>query len=707
MPLTAPRRRAVLALITVCLSLITLIVPMVMIAVAQAAPTVQIINPSDYAFHGQPEPPDGSPPRPAQVSDRKTGSDESDDAQEDTYRFVAVSSNTPADASLEFELAQGPLNVVTEAATRVANDTFELNYDTSSLPDGQYTLRAILYSGTGIAAQEVSRDERPVLLVDGNPRPEAAAPTVDIDYPENGQPAGFYTHPITGQTNILVDFEYSAGISWVYVFYTLSDPGDEPIWKECALDLFGGDATVPAGSGRLQCVLESQDQGGQSVTGIAVLANDTQDPFGAGPDPSFNRSGDAVRITPYAQAPTSMSIDRLTVRSDTNTSSFPCSPSQLVTVNDQSGRPIGNANVDVHAIGPSDQLKFWHSSRPDPLAAQPPSVLNYQAPDKGHGNEQARACSTRQNTAQEQAQFARRQGEHNRPVAPDVKHIESGSAGTPDSGRWGISMWSDRQGGTLLTFWSDEDDDDQYCSEEPAVAASIGWNQNAPDPVLEVPEKTICPVPVPPPPGSSTGPDPSTTTSTEEPDGCTIRGTNGDDQLTGTEDNDVICAGAGDDVVVASGGDDIVYGDAGEDRIRGGADDDVIDGGFGDDSILGDSGNDNLDGSQDNDVVEGGIGNDTIRGEAGVDSLKGDAGRDVLRGGQADDVMFGGGGNDVLNAWTGSDLLRGGSGDDILRGGRHNDQLEGGTGNDTLDGGAGTDQCRGGPGRTKRRSCER
>ncbi len=121
MPLTAPRRRAVLALATVMAALIALVVPLVVIAVAQGSPTVTILNPSDYAKFGQEE----DDPRPPIISDRPTGTDETEDPQETTYRLVATAGNVPADAALVFEIAQGALNVTVGVGDRVADDTFE------------------------------------------------------------------------------------------------------------------------------------------------------------------------------------------------------------------------------------------------------------------------------------------------------------------------------------------------------------------------------------------------------------------------------------------------------------------------------------------------------------------------------------------------------------------------------------------------------
>ncbi len=688
MSLTRERRRALLALATVLATTVALVVPFIGYAMAQGTPNVVIINPSDYSD-------DGASQTPLIVSDVPTGDDEDEGLNETTYRFNAWASNVPAEALLEFELVAGLDTITLGTATRL-DDTFELNWDVN-VPDGRYTIRAILYEGSGVFAEEIDRHERPILILRGSPVADAASPTVDLLYPENGQPAGFYVNPTTGNTNILIDYEFSDDTDAIFFFYTLSDPGDDPVWKECA-----GAGGGSAGSGRVRCDLESQDQGGGSVTGIAAVANDDDS---GGEDPTFNGSGDAVRILPYLQDPTAMTIDRETTRVDSNNQGvFACSAAQSVTVLDQSSHAIGDINVDVHASGPSDQTRFWTGS--PPFFAAPPTMRN--APDQAHGTELGWACPL----PDRNAEFARPQGDHNRVGVPDVKHVENATTG--NTGTAGAALHADRQGETFLTFWADEDNDDQYCSAELAIPASIGWDVPAPAPVLEPAQLDFCPVPSPPPPGQTgsptgtTSPSPSPTESpSPDPRGCTIRGTEDDDTLTGTADDDVICGLGGDDTIRGLAGNDVIHGDAGDDTIRAGAGNDTVDGGAGVDGIAGDSGDDVLDGGGELDIVIGGNGDDTIRGNAGDDELSGGQGRDIIQGGSGNDSGRGGPGDDVMRGGAGKDQFSGNGGPDTIRGGPQNDRLAGGRGPDTIRGGPGRDRCRGGPGRDRLGSCER
>lgn len=689
------RRRALSALITILFSIVILVAPLVAIAIAQSTPTITLWNPSDYSG--------GNQDTPLIVSDPTTGDDEAEDIKETTYRLMATSENTPSPALVEFELVQGTvINVTLGTATQIGSDAWEFDWDIpATVTDGQYTIRAILYQGSGVTAIEVDRDEQAVLIRNGAPRAETQAPAADITYPVNGAPTGFYTNPISGSTNTVINAEYSENTSYIEAFYTVSDPGDEPEWVSCAGPEFvGSEDSSPPGSISFLCVLAPEDQGGLGVTGLGVVANDSpSDPFfGGNYDPNFNTSGDALRITPYEQDATSITIDESTVRADGGPAT--CSPNLFVNVLDQMANPIARINMDVHARGPSDQLKYRVPGTP--IFTNAPSGV--KVPDKAHsGNELGWACG---DPSGDRQQFTTtRQGDHNVAGAPDVKHIES-STGTSNIGRFGVGFKRDVNGSTQVVIWADEDEDDQFCDDEPFANASVGWNEPAPPPSGETAALTTCPVPDPPPPGGtpSSGPSP---TDTGTPGGdCTLTGTSGDDNLVGTQGNDVICAEAGDDTVDGRGGDDIILGQSGDDLITGGSGDDTIDGGSGNDRATGDDGNDTLDGFAGVDVLSGGTGNDTLRGSKGVDGLQGGPGSDVIQGGGQDDVIEGQGGKDIIKGFNGADIVGGGGGKDTIRGMNNNDELSGDGGNDKIIGGKGKDRCSGGKGKDKIRQCE-
>jgi len=129
-----------------------------------------------------------------------------------------------------------------------------------------------------------------------------------------------------------------------------------------------------------------------------------------------------------------------------------------------------------------------------------------------------------------------------------------------------------------------------------------------------------------------------------DPRGCTIIGTDGDDNLLGTEVDDVICGLGGNDVISGLGGNDVIYGDAGGDVIFGNA---------GDDTIYGNAGNDRIYGNAGDDVIRGGGGVDTIRGGKGDDTIYGNAGDDTIYGDRGADVIYGGPGNDTAKIGNG------------------------------------------------------
>ncbi|MFT3786948.1 MAG: hypothetical protein QM770_12405 [Tepidisphaeraceae bacterium] len=141
-------------------------------------------------------------------------------------------------------------------------------------------------------------------------------------------------------------------------------------------------------------------------------------------------------------------------------------------------------------------------------------------------------------------------------------------------------------------------------------------------------------------------------------------------------------------------------------------------------TLKGGDGNDNLTGGGANDLLDGGNGSDKMAGAGGVDTAdystrtaalyvfldtfgndggfgeKDNVQTENVIGGSASDVMVGDasannldgrGGGDYLLGQDGNDSLLGGDGDDNLMGGNGNDSLVGGTGVDQLFGEAGDD----------------
>jgi hypothetical protein len=98
-------------------------------------------------------------------------------------------------------------------------------------------------------------------------------------------------------------------------------------------------------------------------------------------------------------------------------------------------------------------------------------------------------------------------------------------------------------------------------------------------------------VPAPAPAPVSPAPSPQVTPPPD--DGCTIRGTAGNDRLVGTSRADVICGLGGDDVLLGKGGNDRIVGGPGKDRLDGGVGRDTLEARDGAaDRLIGGSGRD-------------------------------------------------------------------------------------------------------------------
>lgn len=574
------------------------------------------------------------------------------------YHLVAWVNQLPSNAAVEFRYVDpdsGQQVTIGSGTQSAQPDTFHVQWNPpASLPDeGEFTVIAVLFSGT----TEVDRDtESDVILNNGDPSDpldptEARGETVEITYPLIGGSWGVF-QPRDRATAGVIRVNMSSGVTFVRTVYTISLPGNEPTWIDC------GEEEKPDAEDGVRCTLSSQHDMSQ-VTAVGAVANDTQeDPIlGLSYDQAEDDAGDAHRVAPYYQSPTTLVLNQ---SSQSNAAVGNCSALFTATLTDQFQVPIANANMDVHAKGPAEDIAFDNGS----------VASANRAPDQGsHTTEAARNCS------QDPPTVAGQQGEHVSPTDLDIKHVESSlAAGTNDAGKWSFQLFSPAAGLMDFVVWSDHDDDDTFCSLEKSASGTIGWGGAAGTPALTAETPTCAsPSPTSPNPGPTTpGPTP-----TDNPRGCTQFGTDDSDTLEGTEDADVICGGKGNDIIKGLNGNDRIYGDAGNDDIRGGAGNDNIHGGTGKDTIRGNGGNDSLSGE---------VGNDVVVGGGGDDSLSGQAGTDTARGGGGDDSVGGQAGPDNLTGGPGKDKLVGGSGDDSLDGGPKKDRCNGSGGQDTFSG---------------------
>ena len=469
------------------------------------APTIQFINPSAGTS--------------LEVSNKDDGSGDK------TIHLVAWVSAIPENPVVEFKYKSnqsGSQEIpIGDGVAQVGpGDTFETNWTLGTAgpegPDEPGTtitrgtsgvVKVILSSGS----TEVSRDEETIRINEQTPpacpppgpnntacEDEAQANNVEMTYPTNGGPFGHY-QPTTdqGPVNSLIDVTSSAETVNINAYYTLSRPGTEPSWKQCKAGTGAVNETRANTLDGIKCEYDPNDNPTR-VTAVAVRATDAHT-SAPGVVESVNVDGaDAHRVEPYLQDPESIVLLPPTQEFE----SGKCAPVITARVMDQANPPrkVGDVNVDVHAMGPSDALSFDD-------AGGTYSTTN-KAPEN-HPSESAVACE------QATPGFSGAQGDHESAAEDDIKHIES-LDDTNDAGEWKFALFSPDEGGTQFSVWADEDGNDRRCSEEAVENGSIGWDTSAPGPTDFAPEESSCPKPAPsgsPPPSATPTSSPSSSPS--------------------------------------------------------------------------------------------------------------------------------------------------------------------------------------------------
>ena len=450
-------------------------------APAAPPPTIEFLNPSSFALAGD---------RGYVVSDLAT--DVGPDccaASDGAYRFSAWVAGAPADASVFFTVVQGSLDFELPAvrptdSSSSSSDTWESSWDIP--PD--------VLNGPATATAYVVLDNEPIAQKSVEVTILRVSPGTDLAYPHSGGPFGTFAPLATSLPEDgpavpaspagTVDALYSgtADMSYVRSFYTTSAPGTEPVWHVCGTEPVGSTSNDQADNG-VRCTADDPADAGR-MTAVAAVANNSPGDY----DETFNQSGDAVRVAPYAQRPAALALDTPAQRVDKDAASerFFCSSTVTATVVDQLGRVVPGANVDAEAVGPTDALRF-HTS----------SVLGGNVPpDRGpHSVETAFDCTGRPEVPPANARPGK-QGEHQIFGFPDVKHIESG-AGTSDRGTAGFRLFSSAPGVTSLNVWVDEVDDgcaandDRFATGEPSAAGSIGWDEDPATPTPAAPVAVV------------------------------------------------------------------------------------------------------------------------------------------------------------------------------------------------------------------------
>ena len=382
----------------------------------------------------------------------------------ETYRLSAWTSNAPLDAGVEFELLKNGVSLETiDSGIALKFDTYEAEWNIpDALPDGPYTLRATLFSNN----EAVASADQDIVLSKVAERTEITYPgtgaggpgpadgsfgtfaPLATESPEEGSATrGLPVGNIDGTHTGLAP---GSGTSYVRAFYTISPPGSAPEWIPCGTQGAPGSATLSsAANDGVRCTL-AEPEHQLLVTAVAAVANNSQGAF----DPAMNGAGDATRVTEaYAQTPTGLNLaegSTQAVIEPEDDGSYACHVA-AIQLEDERGREILGANVDVKASGPNDKLRFDTGLF---------SESGLQAPDRHHqAFEPGYDCLAGSGESE-----VGPQADHQILGAPDHKHVESDGGGTEDDGMWAFSLWTPKESigerySARFTIWVDEADD--------------------------------------------------------------------------------------------------------------------------------------------------------------------------------------------------------------------------------------------------------
>ena len=439
---------------------IALLISMSFAGIAMAAPpTGDFLNP-----HAQT--PDGPGPI---ISDKPDGTD-------DRYHFVLRLNDAEGlgtITSVEIQIEDGDADTDFEpigSATRVGEtDTWQLLWDMSA-----HTPRTDVDDDDGFVRAEVSDGSSPPVFV-GSPGGQAVdfqdenAETLEITSPANGGTLGFFDGPDT-DTNpeSLITGTASAGVTngeQIELYYS-TQPGVSPTWVKCE-----DTATVSGNTWTGRCEL----QAGATVGNVSAIAARV-DAAGAAnsPDEDGDASGDAHRVSGYAQTATGATV---AITPEAHTESVGFCDTYTVTIRDNQNAPIVGANVDVHATGPDDTLQFAlnrEDADPDadgvsdafnaPTMGPHTSITEAAAgcdtdpaePNSTPPRETAGADASDDNDSNAPAGIVQSEHDNPAPGADDQKHIE----GHTDANGFQFSIDSESAGTTDIQAWFDANDDD-------------------------------------------------------------------------------------------------------------------------------------------------------------------------------------------------------------------------------------------------------
>jgi Ca2+-binding RTX toxin-like protein len=434
-----------------------------------AEPTIKLLNPSlEY---------DAEEESTAKVSDKFDGIDS-------RYHVVAYVANAPGSVIVELSVDAHPESTP-DCEVRFCNDPaeetvglmepvtgapglYEFYWDVPDdfdEPDNVSDFTARLFSVSG-TTDELADDS---VLIDVDPDEEAT----ELTWPTQNGVLGFYKGR-GGAWRTVVDGSVSAAnAQQVRILYTTSNLSGSKTWVNCATVNYARGTTATFRNYRLNCVLAGKDTPSQ-VTAIAAFAREDDNPSEVCPpapgpcrqetiDPLLTtESADVHKVSPFVQTPSESTIALIPsptaqqIAQGRSLADGECM-TFLARVRDQYDRPVQGANVDIHAVGPTDTMGFGADTDANNPAN---NSSNDKAPDKGgHNSEPSWDCDF----TSTDDRGPRSQGDTNVPAGPDIKHIESiqgsgvSGGGTTSFGEIRFHIRSQRAGFTDLTAWIDDE----------------------------------------------------------------------------------------------------------------------------------------------------------------------------------------------------------------------------------------------------------
>jgi RTX calcium-binding nonapeptide repeat (4 copies) len=425
-------------------------------------PAIKLLNPSTGYEPGL-DPTGEDPPK---ISDKYDGVDEA-------YPVAAWTAGVPPGALVEASLRYEGENeiVIGQLARLGSSSVWETAWDVpESLPTGPATLHVGLYQVTAQGIVEVARDDVEVEMrhkgEDETSTDGVADDTAEMTSPAQGAPLGFYK-PRSGAWRVVVEGNVSQSTTRVQAFYTTTTPGSAPRFTPCGTTTTASFTAIPgdirAKNVRLACTLGTNDLPSDATAlAIVAISGDNASNF-----PETQEAADAHLIVPYLQSPEQMLLRMAPwVRGLPNG----CLAATVFVV-DHLGRPVHGANIDIHAIGPDDQLSFGSVAAGN----------GQQPPDRGgHALQSSTTCA---------GVVAGQHALHRQPGASDSKHRESTTGAA--LGRFVFQFYSESPGTTQLVAWVDDEeietegqlrpsDTDTLDEGEPSVEGNLQWYGAAP-----------------------------------------------------------------------------------------------------------------------------------------------------------------------------------------------------------------------------------